>query len=211
MESIINARQVGMIATRIEKRDTPKHEENPIEGSLQKELNRSLAEIGLQEISPWNWQHEVLREKEEPMTIDLNEEGKRWKKNKDKVNHRLREAWRWKEWTKAGQKETKVGKLIGKVPYHQDLYKRAKKWIQIPERKCLLAAGFTSPAELQLNRNATQNGQRHVCGVVKNQEEHCTCCGNARADRTEDQHDRSVNYKHDWGGRQKEQIKRQIR
>ena len=83
--------------------------------------------------------------------------GKRWKKNKDKVNHRLREAWRWKEWTKAGQKETKVGKLISKVPYHQDLYKRAKKWIQIPERKCLLAAGFTSPAELKMNRNAPPN------------------------------------------------------
>ena len=116
-----------------------------------------MAEIGLQEISPWNWQHEVLREKEEPMTINLKEAGKRWKKNKDKVNHRLREAWRWKEWTKAGQKETKVGKLISKVPYHQDLYRRAKRWIQIPERKCLLAAGFTSPAELKMNRNAPPN------------------------------------------------------
>ena len=95
------------------------------------------------------------QEQQQPMTIDLNEEGKKgWKKNnKDKVNHNIREAWRWKEWKTAGLKDSKVGKLVGKVPYHPDLYRRAKKWMSDPAKKVILSAGYTSPGELMMCAN----------------------------------------------------------
>ena len=53
LESIINQRQVGMIATRIGKGNIPDHRARPATGSPQREMNRHLEENGLDEVSHW--------------------------------------------------------------------------------------------------------------------------------------------------------------
>ena len=65
LESIINQRQVGIIATRMGKGDTPTHQAKPVYGSLQKEMKKNLEEIGLEEISKWHWQHKEVLEEED--------------------------------------------------------------------------------------------------------------------------------------------------
>jgi hypothetical protein len=137
---VIGSRHIGALRKRINREGNPERYRrwNGRRGTLVNTVRKWMKDQGWEEAEEWQWTHEGLKTK-----LDL--KGSQGKDDK-KVMHKVREAWRWKNWNKFLGTGRRDALMMQEVAYGEKRFTKAREAVKGQGRRLHLMAGaFKSP------------------------------------------------------------------